>query len=166
MVISSPTTRSTFPACAGSNLQIEHELYCHGHLIEAGVSHYEATGAHRPARDCPPRRRPHRGRFPRQRNRAYTPGHEEIEIALLALVSGDRTIHLISTWRASSSSSADGIPVLRFTSSTKIQRRTSAQNSSNRKNRNILLRILISSLSSSARQRGQKALEYYLTLVC
>jgi uncharacterized protein len=33
-----------FPGQRWVNLQIEHELYCHGHLIEAGVSHYEATG--------------------------------------------------------------------------------------------------------------------------
>jgi DUF1680 family protein len=33
-----------FPDQRWVNLQIEHELYCHGHLIEAGVSHYEATG--------------------------------------------------------------------------------------------------------------------------
>ena len=33
-----------FPKQRWVNLQIEHELYCHGHLIEAGVSHYEATG--------------------------------------------------------------------------------------------------------------------------
>ena len=33
-----------FPGTRWQNLQIEHELYCHGHLIEAGVSHYEATG--------------------------------------------------------------------------------------------------------------------------
>ncbi len=33
-----------FPGQLWVNLQIEHELYCHGHLIEAGVSHYEATG--------------------------------------------------------------------------------------------------------------------------
>lgn len=32
-----------FPGQRWVNLQIEHELYCHGHLIEAGVSHYEAT---------------------------------------------------------------------------------------------------------------------------
>ncbi len=44
MVTSSPTTRSISRVCAGQNLQIEHELYCHGHLIEAGVSHHEATG--------------------------------------------------------------------------------------------------------------------------
>lgn len=33
-----------FPDQRWVNLQIEHELYCHGHLIEAGVSHFEATG--------------------------------------------------------------------------------------------------------------------------
>jgi len=73
-----------FPGTRWANLQIEHELYCHGHLIEAGVSHYEATGrtemldvaraaADRIVADF-------RGRGP-----ACTPGHEEIEIALLRL---------------------------------------------------------------------------------
>ena len=33
-----------FPGTRWHNLQIEHELYCHGHLIEAGVSHYQASG--------------------------------------------------------------------------------------------------------------------------
>jgi uncharacterized protein len=33
-----------FPGERWGNLLIEHELYCHGHLIEAGVSHFEATG--------------------------------------------------------------------------------------------------------------------------
>ncbi|MBO9371135.1 MAG: glycoside hydrolase family 127 protein [Chloroflexi bacterium] len=33
-----------FPGTRWVNLQIEHELYCHGHMIEAGVSHYQATG--------------------------------------------------------------------------------------------------------------------------
>jgi uncharacterized protein len=66
------------------NLQIEHELYCHGHLIEAGVSHYQATGrtdllhiarqaANRIVTDF-------QGKGP-----LYTPGHEEIEIALIRL---------------------------------------------------------------------------------
>jgi DUF1680 family protein len=73
-----------FPTTRWQNLQIEHELYCHGHLIEAGVSHYEATGrtdlldiarraADRVVEDF-------LGKGP-----AYTPGHEEIEIALLRL---------------------------------------------------------------------------------
>jgi DUF1680 family protein len=73
-----------FPHTRWTNLQIEHELYCHGHLIEAGVSHYQATGrndlleiatraADRIAADF-------KGKDPQ-----YTPGHEEIEIALLRL---------------------------------------------------------------------------------
>jgi DUF1680 family protein len=73
-----------FPSTRWANLMIEHELYCHGHLIEAGVSHYQATGnttllniarkaADRVVADFI-------GKSP-----AYTPGHEEIEIALLRL---------------------------------------------------------------------------------
>ena len=66
------------------NMQIEHELYCLGHLIEAGVSHFEATQENsaikiaRQAADLlvtnflggPP---------------SQTDGHQEIEIALLRL---------------------------------------------------------------------------------
>lgn len=73
-----------FGSSRWQNLQIEHELYCMGHLIEAGVSHYEATGkdtmlkvARRTAEllvkefmDASP---------------LYTDGHEEIEIALIRL---------------------------------------------------------------------------------
>ena len=33
-----------FPGMRWTNLQIEHELYCLGHLIEAAISHSEATG--------------------------------------------------------------------------------------------------------------------------
>jgi DUF1680 family protein len=73
-----------FPGTRWVNLQIEHELYCHGHLIEAGVSHYLATGqdnllhiarlaADRVVEDF-------LGGGPER-----TPGHEEIEIALLRL---------------------------------------------------------------------------------
>ncbi len=79
-----------FPGTRWKNLQIEHELYCHGHFIEAGVSHFEATGrrdlidlAEKSARlivrefkDAGPER---------------TSGHEEVEIALLRLygIAGD-----------------------------------------------------------------------------
>jgi DUF1680 family protein len=72
------------PAVRWQNLQIEHELYCHGHLIEAGVSHYVATGSNslldiaikaadllvRDFSDAGPE---------------GTPGHQEIEIALIRL---------------------------------------------------------------------------------
>jgi hypothetical protein len=73
-----------FPGTRWINLMIEHELYCHGHLIEAGVSHYLATNetslleitrkaANRIVEDFV-------GKGPE-----YTPGHEEIEVALLRL---------------------------------------------------------------------------------
>jgi DUF1680 family protein len=73
-----------FPDTRWVNLQIEHELYCHGHLIEAGVSHHESTGlrtllkiaeqaAERIVADF-------KGKGPQ-----HTPGHQEIEIALLKL---------------------------------------------------------------------------------
>ena len=73
-----------FPGQRWVNLQIEHELYCHGHLIEAGVSHYEATGRTdmleiaRRAADL-------LVRVFIEAGPQYTPGHEEIEIALLRL---------------------------------------------------------------------------------
>ena len=79
-----------FPGQRWVNLQIEHELYCHGHLIEAGVSHYEATGRKdlldiaRKAADLLVKDFLHQGP-------EMTPGHEEVEIALLRLwkVTGD-----------------------------------------------------------------------------
>ncbi len=75
-----------FPGVRWANLQIEHELYCHGHLIEAGVSHHTALGrddlltiACRAA-DLLVRDFAGAGHTP-----GHTPGHEEIEIALLRL---------------------------------------------------------------------------------
>ncbi len=73
-----------FPDQRWSNLQIEHELYCHGHLIEAGVSHFQATGSVRLLAIV--RKAADRivsdfmDGSPEQ-----TPGHQEIEIALLRL---------------------------------------------------------------------------------
>lgn len=73
-----------FPGTRWVNLHIEHELYCHGHLIEAGVSHHQATGKNDLL---------HLARLAADRIVAdfmgkgptYTPGHEEIEIGLLRL---------------------------------------------------------------------------------
>ena len=73
-----------FPGTRWVNLQIEHELYCHGHLIEAGVSHFQATrrtdllsiarrAADRIVADF------------MEAGPDRTSGHEEIEIALLRL---------------------------------------------------------------------------------
>lgn len=66
------------------NLQIEHEFYCLGHLIEAGIWHHRATGKEslftiaRKAADLLVER------F-WDESTIYTDGHEEIEIALIHL---------------------------------------------------------------------------------
>jgi hypothetical protein len=73
-----------FPDVRWRNLQVEHELYCHGHLIEAGVSRFQSTG--RPDLLAIARRAADRivADFA-DKGPAWTPGHEEIEIALLRL---------------------------------------------------------------------------------
>jgi DUF1680 family protein len=73
-----------FPAERWDNLMIEHELYCHGHLIEAGVSHYEATGEES-ALDIARRSADLLVRDFLVAAPDRTSGHEEIEIALLRL---------------------------------------------------------------------------------
>ncbi len=73
-----------FPGTRWVNLQIEHELYCHGHLIEAGVSNNAADGSTELLTIA--RRAADRlvddflGADPER-----TPGHEEIELALIRL---------------------------------------------------------------------------------
>jgi DUF1680 family protein len=73
-----------FPDVRWINLQIEHELYCFGHLFEAGVSHFEATGEGSllkivvKAADLLVS--VFGGAGPEK-----TPGHEEIELALIRL---------------------------------------------------------------------------------
>ena len=73
-----------FPGTRWVNLQIEHELYCHGHLIEACISHHIATGRidslTLACRAADLLVRDFMGKGPE-----FTPGHEEIEIALLRL---------------------------------------------------------------------------------
>ncbi|NLY30972.1 MAG: glycoside hydrolase family 127 protein [Firmicutes bacterium] len=75
------------------NLGMWHELYCAGHLMEAAVAHYEATGKRR-LLDVMCRYADYIasvfGSNPGQRYGA--PGHEEIELALVKLyrVTGDR----------------------------------------------------------------------------
>ena len=69
-----------------ANLRDDHELYCAGHLMEAAVAHYEATGQTK-FLDVVCRYADYidsvfgRGRG---RKRGY-PGHEEIELALVRL---------------------------------------------------------------------------------
>jgi DUF1680 family protein len=73
-----------FPGDRWGNLLIEHELYCHGHLIEAAVSHFQATrdssalNIARKAADL-------LVRDFLTADADKTSGHEEIEIALLRL---------------------------------------------------------------------------------
>jgi DUF1680 family protein len=73
-----------FPDVRWTNLQIEHELYCHGHLIEAGVAHFRATEQHsllaiaEKAADLLVL--DFSGSGPER-----TPGHQEVEIALIRL---------------------------------------------------------------------------------
>ncbi|MBI5295106.1 MAG: glycoside hydrolase family 127 protein [Chloroflexi bacterium] len=73
-----------FPNTRWTNLQIEHELYCHGHLIEAGVSHFQATGR-ADLLDIARRAADRIVDDFRGKGADHTPGHEEIEIALLRL---------------------------------------------------------------------------------
>lgn len=73
-----------FPEMRWVNLQIEHELYCHGHLIEAAVSHYEATGQ-RHLLEIAEKAADLLVRAFLDAGPEWTPGHEEIEIALLRL---------------------------------------------------------------------------------
>ena len=73
-----------FPGQRWVNLQIEHELYCLGHLIEAGVSHFQATGR----RDlleicCKAADLLVRDFLNASNDKAC--GHEEIEIALVRI---------------------------------------------------------------------------------
>lgn len=66
------------------NLQIEHEFYCLGHLIEAGIAHYQATGGSR-LLDLARRAADLLGKTFSHAGPASTDGHEEIEIALIRL---------------------------------------------------------------------------------
>jgi uncharacterized protein len=73
-----------FPGKHWVNLMIEHELYCHGHLIEAGVSHFQATHTNRVLNIA----RKAADRITADflgKGAAFTPGHEEVEIAFLRL---------------------------------------------------------------------------------
>ena len=73
-----------FPSTRWDNLMIEHELYCFGHLIEAGISHLEATGE-KSAMDVARRAADLLVRDFLIAPPDKTSGHEEIEIALLRL---------------------------------------------------------------------------------
>jgi hypothetical protein len=73
-----------FPGERWVALQIEHELYCHGHLIEAGVAHHLATGSTRLLDIVIKAANLLVGELLNTRPE-HTCGHEEIELALLRL---------------------------------------------------------------------------------
>jgi DUF1680 family protein len=72
----------------------DHEMYCAGHLFQAAVAHYRATGGHR-LLDVAIRLAEHLDRTfgpTDQGKRVYADGHEEVEMALVELyrVTGER----------------------------------------------------------------------------
>jgi DUF1680 family protein len=74
------------PALRFKNLRDNHELYCAGHLIEAAVAHYQATGERAflaAMQRCADLLAKTFGRKPGQK-RGYC-GHQEIELALVKL---------------------------------------------------------------------------------
>jgi uncharacterized protein len=73
-----------FPGERWGNLQIEHEFYCLGHLIEAGISHQAATGERR-LLDIVRRAADLLVHDFIDASPACTDGHEEIELALIRL---------------------------------------------------------------------------------
>ncbi|HOQ69986.1 MAG TPA: glycoside hydrolase family 127 protein [Anaerolineaceae bacterium] len=73
-----------FGSSRWQNLQIEHELYCMGHLIEAGVSHFEATAKDTLLKIVRRTADLLVVEF-MEANPLFTDGHEEIEIALIRL---------------------------------------------------------------------------------
>ena len=62
----------------------KHEDYCAGHLIEAGVAYYQATGK-RQLLDVAIKMADHIDTQFRQANKPWVSGHEEIELALVKL---------------------------------------------------------------------------------
>ncbi len=81
----------TYYICTGldkrwTNLKDHHELYCAGHMMEAGVAYYQATGKRR-LLDAMIRLADHiDGVFgPKEGQLKGYPGHEEIELALCKL---------------------------------------------------------------------------------
>lgn len=73
-----------FPACRWDTLQVGHEFYCLGHLIEAGIAHHVATGEESMLRVASKAADLLAHEF-MDASALYTDGHEEIEIALLRL---------------------------------------------------------------------------------
>jgi uncharacterized protein len=78
--------RTVEPDKRWTNLRDNHELYCSGHLMEAAVAYFRATGK-RAFLDVMCRNANHIGRVfgPRRGQKRGYPGHQEIELALVKL---------------------------------------------------------------------------------
>ena len=76
-----------------------HEMYCGGHLIEAGVAYYMATGK-RTLLDVGQRFANHIDSLFGPGKRDWVPGHEEIELALVKLyiVTGEKRYFDLAYW--------------------------------------------------------------------
>lgn len=72
------------PEARWSRVDHDHELYCAGHLFEAAVAHHRATGDSR-LLDIACRFADHIDRVFGKGKREEAPGHEEVELALIAL---------------------------------------------------------------------------------
>lgn len=74
-----------------TDLPVKHELYCAGHLFEAAVAHYRATGK-RTFLDVAIKLADHIDSIFGEGKRYGVPGHEEIELALVKLyeVTGEK----------------------------------------------------------------------------
>lgn len=77
----------------------KHEMYCAGHMIEAGVAYYQATGK-RKLLDVCIRMTDHMMEVFGPDKRHWVPGHEEIELALVKLygVTDDERYLTFSNW--------------------------------------------------------------------
>jgi DUF1680 family protein len=74
----------TAPDEKWTNIAVRHELYCAGHLMEAAVAHYQATGK-RSLLDVALRLADHIDAVFGPGRRTHPPGHQEIEIGLMRL---------------------------------------------------------------------------------
>ena len=87
-----------FPGTRWINLQIEHELYCHGHLIEACLAGYRTTGQDDVLGMATLAADGIYDSFT-GKGHEHTPGHQEIEIALLRLYEVTGQAHYLALGR-------------------------------------------------------------------